>query len=290
MLNTVELDERITKCERILEDNPQSQIFAALADVLRKKGELDQAFRVCRQGLRMHPDYGPGRLVMAKINFDRKMYDWAEKELETAIDLDGRTRSTDLLEIELMIERGFLSKAKVVLDKLKAADPGNEYYRLLESRIDEAKANKKAKLAETEEFYRVKVREDKADEFGKALGSAADQPITFDTALDIVSTFPNVVGAFYTNCEGMPDKSTVPEGIDLELYSASLSEAFRFVASAIGSIELGVWEELLIETSDTKYVLLSLGDRVLAAICQSNVNVGSLKLKLLKITEALRKE
>ncbi len=290
MLNTVELDERITKCERILEDNPQSQIFAALADVLRKKGELDQAFRVCRQGLRLHPDYGAGRLVMAKINFDRKMYDWAEKELEAAINLDGRTRSTDLLEIELMIERGFLSKAKVVLDKLKAADPGNEYYGLLENKIAEAKANKKAKLAETEEFYRVKVREDKADEFGQTSNAAVDEPITFDAALDVVSGFPKVVGAFYTNYEGMPDESTVPEGIDLELYSASLAEAFRFVASAIGSIELGVWEELLIETSDKKYVLLSLGDRVLAAICQSNVNVGSLKLKLLKITEALRKE
>ena len=91
MLNLTTLDDRITKCKKILDENPESQIFAAYADALRKNGELDKAFRVCRQGLRIHPGYGSGHMVMARINFDRKMYDWAESELAEAIELEGRT-------------------------------------------------------------------------------------------------------------------------------------------------------------------------------------------------------
>ena len=147
MLDTIEIDERIQKCEKILKENPNSQIFAALADVLRKKGELDSAFRICRQGIRLHPDYGCGRLVMAKINYDRKMYDWAEEELREAIRLDGRTRAIDLLEVEILIKRGFFSEAGIILNRLKSADPHNEYYHSLVQQIEAGKKGRGRKLA-----------------------------------------------------------------------------------------------------------------------------------------------
>jgi len=291
MLDTIEIDERIEKCERILKENPQSQIFAALAEALRKRGDLDHAFRVCRQGLRLHPDYGPGRLIMARISFDRKMYDWAEQELMEAIKLDGRTRSTDLLEIEILIKRGFFSKAGMILDKLKAADPANEFYRSLEELIAAGKAEKKAKLAETEEFYRVKSREQKAEEFGRILDAGStDGPVTYDAALELVTKFPNIDGAFYTSFDGMADQALVPDDFDIELHSASLAEICRFVASAVGSVGMESCSEILIESEDRKFVLVWLRDRILVLVCRSEVNLGSLKLKLAKITEAFRKE
>jgi predicted regulator of Ras-like GTPase activity (Roadblock/LC7/MglB family) len=291
MLNTTEIDERIEKCEKILKENPQSQVFAALADALRKKGELDHAFRVSRQGLRLHPDYAPGRLVMAKISFDRRMYDWAEQELKEAIDLDGRTRSTDLLEIEILIQSGFYSKAKVILDKLRSSDPTNEFYRSLEERIAAGKAEKKAKLAETEEFYRAKSREKKADAFDSLVDSGwIGEPITYDVALKLISNFPNIEGAFFTSLDGMVDQTQVPDGFDVDAYSASLTEICRFITPAVGAIGLENCIEVLVETENRKFILILLGDRILVASCRSDVNLGSLKLKLAKITESLRKE
>ncbi len=291
MLNITEIDERIEKCEKILKENPQSQVFAALADALRKKGELDHAFRVSRQGLRLHPNYAPGRLVMARISFDRRMYDWAEQELKEAIDLDGRTRSTDLLEIEILIERGFFSKAQVILDKLRRSDPTNEFYRSLEERIAMGKAYKKAKLAETEEFYRAKSREKKADAFDSLAGSEwIDKPITYDVALKLISDFPNIEGAFFTTLDGMVDQMQVPDGFDVDAHSASLTEICRFISPAVGAIGLENCIEVLVETETRKFILILLGDRILVASCQSDVNLGSLKLKLAKITESLRKE
>ena len=106
MMESASLAERIEKCERILKENSNSQVFAALADAYRSKGDLDQAFRVCRQGLRLHPEYGPGHLVMAKINFERKMFDWAEQELEEAVTLDGETRATQQLRVEVLHRQG----------------------------------------------------------------------------------------------------------------------------------------------------------------------------------------
>jgi predicted regulator of Ras-like GTPase activity (Roadblock/LC7/MglB family) len=288
MLNTVEIDERIEKCERILKENPQSQIFAALAEVLRKKGELDQAFRVCMQGLRLHPDYGPGRLVMARISFDRKMYDWAERELEQAIKLEGRTRATDLLEVEILIERGFFSKAKVILDKLSVSDPKNELYLSLQNRIAEGKQKKKAELAETEEFYRLKMKQSKAGEFrGISDIAQVDEPITYDTALELIAESPIVDAVFYMNLDGTVGESHLPENFDINAHSSCLTEIGRFAASEIGSIGLERWTEILIEAQSQQYLLISLGDRILVSVCRPDVNLGSLKLRLQKIAKSL---
>jgi tetratricopeptide (TPR) repeat protein len=107
MIETASLTERIEQCERILKENSRSQVFAALADAHRLNGDLDQAFRICRQGIRTHPDYGVGHLVMAKISLGRKMYDWAEQELDKAVELDGETRLTEQLRVEILLARQY---------------------------------------------------------------------------------------------------------------------------------------------------------------------------------------
>ncbi len=103
MTAVVELEDRIEKCQRLLETDPNSQIFAALAEAYRKRGELDKAFRVCQGGLKVHPSYASAHVVMAKINLDRGLYDWAEAEVRKAMDLEGTTRVNELLLAEVQI-------------------------------------------------------------------------------------------------------------------------------------------------------------------------------------------
>ena len=66
MISVAELDERIERCLTILADNPHSQVFAALAEAYRRRGDLGRAFSVCKNGLKHHPDYAPAHIVMAK--------------------------------------------------------------------------------------------------------------------------------------------------------------------------------------------------------------------------------
>ncbi|MBU1317637.1 MAG: hypothetical protein KKG33_07580 [candidate division Zixibacteria bacterium] len=288
MLNTVEIDDRIEKCDRILKENPQSQIFAALADALRKKGELDGAFKACHRGLRMHPDYGGGRLVMAKICFDRKMYDWAEKELAEAIRLEGRTRTTDLLEVEILIKRGFFAKAQVVLDKLKSTDSRNEYYRTLQSEIDDGRADKKAALAATKEFYNQSLRAERSPEVQH--DGIDDQPMTFDRALETVAKYPNMRAAFLVNSQGLVENSIAPDDYALDENAAEMAEIVRYVTASLDSVSFGSLQQILVETSTYKYAMAVIDSRILVGVCKSEVNIGSLKQKLLRISDSLRRD
>jgi len=146
MISQAALNDRIDKCEKILGENPNSQIFAALADAHRKKGRLDKALRICRQGLKFHPEYGAGHMIMARIDFDRKMYEEAEVELERSIELDGRTRSTDLLQVEIFIKQKKLIEAGIIVDELSRTDPNNQYYHSLKEKIKIGKVHEKQKL------------------------------------------------------------------------------------------------------------------------------------------------
>ena len=139
MIDLNEIDERIAKCEKILSSNPGSQIFAALAEAHRKKGELDKAFQVCQKGLKTHPDYGSAHLVMARINLDKGMLDWAETEVEKAAKLGGNAHSIEILRCEILLAKGQLEDAIERLKKLLKADPGNDQIKKLMATAESAR-------------------------------------------------------------------------------------------------------------------------------------------------------
>src|SRR3989337_505071 len=123
MSATLQIEERIEKCRKILEENPRSQILAALGEAYRKKGDLERAYLVTKQGLEYHPDYGPAHVVMAKIYIEKRLYQEAEKELEQAVRLDGKTRATEKLLAEVWLKKGELDRAQETLLRLRENGP-----------------------------------------------------------------------------------------------------------------------------------------------------------------------
>ena len=125
MINVAELDERIDRCLAILADNPHSQVFAALGEAYRRRGEFGRAFSVCKSGLKHHSDYGPAYVVLAKLYLHQKMLPDALSSLKRAVELDGPTRVTDLLEAEIQLALGDVTAAQTVINRLRVTDPGN---------------------------------------------------------------------------------------------------------------------------------------------------------------------
>ena len=125
MINVAELDERIDRCLGILADNPHSQVFAALAEAYRRRGDFGRAFSVCKSGLKHHPDYGPAHIVLAKLFLHQKMLPDALSSLRRAVDLDGSTRVTDHLEAETQLALGNADAAQIIIDRLRVTDSGN---------------------------------------------------------------------------------------------------------------------------------------------------------------------
>ncbi len=278
MLNHTALDERIDKCKAILDDNPKSQIFAALADAYRKNGELDKAFRVCRQGLRVHPDYGAGHLIMARISFDRKMYDWAEDELLQAIGLDGRTRATDLLQAEINIKQDKFDAAKILVDELSATDPGNDYLKELQQEIEKGRIEQKKKHIEMERMYK--------SQSGEGVQAALQglnepkQKLNPTEALRALSSFPGVTACFFADEKGLMIEADLPEYFDHDSYAALSAEIYRFSNDNVGKIKFGRVKQVLIEMDGEKVWMIDRGNHIMVLVLAENVNLGSLKLKI----------
>jgi hypothetical protein len=125
MITVAELDERIERCLAILADNPHSQVFAALAEAYRRRGEFGRAFATCKSGLKHHSNYAPAHVVMAKLYLHQKMIVEALGSLARAVELEGPTRITDQLEAEIHFASGDVAAMQLVIDRLKLTDPNN---------------------------------------------------------------------------------------------------------------------------------------------------------------------
>jgi tetratricopeptide (TPR) repeat protein len=55
---------------KIWNRNKDSIVFVALAEICRSSGHLDEARRICENGLRRNPEPVSGRLTLAKIYWD----------------------------------------------------------------------------------------------------------------------------------------------------------------------------------------------------------------------------
>jgi tetratricopeptide (TPR) repeat protein len=75
----------VERYQILLERDPQSRGFAALAEAYRKMGMLDEAESLCKKGLKFHPEFASGHVALAKIHMDRQNYEQALVELQKSI-------------------------------------------------------------------------------------------------------------------------------------------------------------------------------------------------------------
>lgn len=76
---------RLDDLRKRLEKDPGSRLFAQLAEELRKEGELDEAIRVCRDGLQKQPLYPSARMTLGRALFDKGDLTAARPEFEAVL-------------------------------------------------------------------------------------------------------------------------------------------------------------------------------------------------------------
>jgi tetratricopeptide (TPR) repeat protein len=82
---TVATNPRIDDLRRRLDREPQSRLFAQLAEELRKEGELREAIQVARRGLEKHPNYPSARMTLGRALFDSREFGNARSEFESVL-------------------------------------------------------------------------------------------------------------------------------------------------------------------------------------------------------------
>jgi predicted regulator of Ras-like GTPase activity (Roadblock/LC7/MglB family) len=282
MAELLELEERIEKCRKILSEHPDSQIFAALAEAYRKKGELDKAFEICRGGLKNHPDYGAGHLIMAKINFDREMYSEAEKELLFAIKADGRTRVTEQLLAQIMVKKGEFKEAKSAVEKLLSTDKRNP---ILKSLLEDVQKGLKEERRRGVVFTptEIPVREEEKP-------FKVEKNLPYSEALFSLTSLPNLMAALVIGEDGLVRENRTKMDLSQDILGAVMAELFRDIKSGLSKISFGNLSQFLLEAEEFSFWAIKLKKFILLLVCRSEANLGYLKIRVDQIVERLAED
>lgn len=78
--------------------NPESIVFAPIADYLLNYNLTDDAQKICEEGLKRHPSLTVGHIVMAKIHMKRQKLEEAEEELRLVLQIaPGNRRAGEMM-------------------------------------------------------------------------------------------------------------------------------------------------------------------------------------------------
>ena len=79
--------KKIVELENKYKNDPDSRIFAQLAEEYRKAGLFEKSIEVCIGGLKKHENYATALVTLGHVYIETKQWDEACRELEKAIEL-----------------------------------------------------------------------------------------------------------------------------------------------------------------------------------------------------------
>lgn len=94
------MNSTIKKYEELLTQKPNSQIFAALADAYRKIQLTDKALEIASQGVKNHPHFAAGHVVLGRILWDRGQIEKAQICFENTLELEN----SHILALQLLAQ------------------------------------------------------------------------------------------------------------------------------------------------------------------------------------------
>jgi predicted regulator of Ras-like GTPase activity (Roadblock/LC7/MglB family) len=283
----VEIENRISKCQKILEMDPNSQIFAALAEAYRRKGELEKAFQVCHNGLRLHPNYGPAHLVMAKVNLDRGLYDWAETEVQKARQVEGNNRTIELLLAEINIYKGEFQVAIKSLRRLAVSDPGNDHVKRLLEIAMRIPQEQQAQNASSASSATGPLPVAKGPE---AMAPRNEAPVRL-TPADLLAEavrIDGVDGAMFINTEGLVIESQWRATMEPAVCGAAIAEVSKFLDQELMKISFGRVGTVLIETPIRIFHLVRVSGGMFLLTGKASINLGSLRMKMATLLDRVQ--
>lgn len=133
--------DEIQRFEEQYRRQPESLVFARLADAYRKAGQPDRALAVLEEGLRRHPDYPSGHIVQARALRDLGRIDETLESFRRVLELDGANLVAIRELAGLAEERGDLEEALHWYRRLAGIDPTDPQVERRVSELEDALAH-----------------------------------------------------------------------------------------------------------------------------------------------------
>lgn len=121
-----EFNEEIQSLKRRFEQEPDSRLFAPLADSYRKSGDVDKAIEICEKGLESYPTYASAHVILGKCFYDKGATDRAKEEFLKVIELDPENMVALKFMGGIFLAEDKRAEATEYFKKLLAIDPMNE--------------------------------------------------------------------------------------------------------------------------------------------------------------------
>ncbi len=116
-------EDEIRRFEEQFRSQPESLVFARLADAYRKSGDLERSLEVLEEGIGRHPDYLSAHIVRARTFRDLGRSDEARSAFERVIELDAQNLVAIRGLAEIARESGDVVSELAWLERLEQADP-----------------------------------------------------------------------------------------------------------------------------------------------------------------------
>jgi tetratricopeptide (TPR) repeat protein len=134
----------ITELKKKLEENPDSLIFAPLADAYRKQGDLEEALNICKKGLEKHPNYTSARVVLGRIYQEQEKIEQATAEFKKVLETDSENLMAHSLLGTIYLARGDHQAAIEEYQKILTLNPDDEETQMaLKQAIEKAAGEQK---------------------------------------------------------------------------------------------------------------------------------------------------
>ena len=108
---------------KLYQENPDSRVFAPLADLYRRLGRLKEAEQICRDGIERHPYYAGGRVALAHILLDLNRLSEAQQEANAVVTYYPDNLLARKLLIRSLGGLGDLERAHREFEALKGLAP-----------------------------------------------------------------------------------------------------------------------------------------------------------------------
>lgn len=118
--------QEIDSLEGWVAKNPNSIVFAHLADCYLQTEEVDRAIQICEQGLQKYPEYPSAYYVLAKCFLAKRQYEEAEKRLKKVLMLDPKFLKAHRCYGDLMQEIGWEKSSEMSYKRVLEIDPLDE--------------------------------------------------------------------------------------------------------------------------------------------------------------------
>lgn len=118
----------LAKYFALYKKNPRSKVFAPLAEAFRKLGMLDDAFKILKDGIRNHPNYALGYIVLAHCYYDQEKYELTYNTLRPIVSQNADNISLQKIFAKSCMNLGYLDEALDTYKYLLFMNPRDKFF------------------------------------------------------------------------------------------------------------------------------------------------------------------